>query len=73
MESSDIRAGWSDDQNRAPAEGFSKVVAEVGKVPVESIHIVIREGRGRHDMFGGEPVPEFTPAGGAESDLEKVP
>jgi phenylpyruvate tautomerase PptA (4-oxalocrotonate tautomerase family) len=39
------------------------VVAEVGKVPVKSIHIVIREGRGLHYMFGGEHVPEFKPTG----------
>jgi phenylpyruvate tautomerase PptA (4-oxalocrotonate tautomerase family) len=34
-----------------------QVVAEAAKVPVESIHIVIREGRGLHYTFGGEPVP----------------
>jgi phenylpyruvate tautomerase PptA (4-oxalocrotonate tautomerase family) len=57
--------GWSDQQKRALAKGLTKVVAEVGKVPVNSIHIVIREGRGLHFMFGGEHVPEFkAPASG---------
>jgi hypothetical protein len=42
----------------------TQVVAEVAKVPVKSIHIVIREGRGLHYMFGGEAVPEYQPAGG---------
>ena len=60
----DIREGWSDDQKRALAKGLSNVVAEVGKVPVNSIHIVIREGRGLHYMFGGEHVPEYQPAKG---------
>ena len=60
----DIREGWSDDQKHALAQGLTNVVAEVGKVPVKSIHIVIREGRGLHYMFGGEHVPEFKPAGG---------
>jgi 4-oxalocrotonate tautomerase family enzyme len=60
----DIREGWTDDQKRALAKGLTQVVAEVGKVPVKSIHIVIREGRGLHYMFGGEHVPEYQPAGG---------
>ncbi|HEY1474707.1 MAG TPA: tautomerase family protein [Pseudolabrys sp.] len=60
----DIREGCSDDRKRAPAQGLTNVVAEVGKVPIKSIHIVIREGRGLHYMFGGEPVPEFKAAGG---------
>ena len=34
--------------------GLTKVVAEVGKVPIKSVHIVIREARGLHFMFGGE-------------------
>lgn len=60
----DIREGWSDEQKRALAKGLSNAVAEVGKVPVKSIPIVIREGRGLHFMLGGEYVPEFKPAGG---------
>ncbi len=60
----DIREGWSDDQKRALASGLTKVVAEVGKVPIKSVHIVIREARGLHFMFGGEPAPEFKSAGG---------
>ena len=60
----DIREGWSDEQKRALASGLTKVVAEVGKVPIKSVHIVIREARGLHFMFGGEPVPEFKPAAG---------
>ncbi len=60
----DIREGWSDDQKRALAQGLTKVVAEVGKVPVKSIHIVIREARGLHYCFGGEHVPEFKASGG---------
>lgn len=40
------------------------MVAEAGKVPVNSIHIVIREGRGLHFMFGGASVPEFKPTAG---------
>lgn len=44
----DIREGWSDEQKRALASGLTKVVAEVGKVPIKSVHIVIREGRGLH-------------------------
>jgi 4-oxalocrotonate tautomerase family enzyme len=59
----DIREGWSDDQKRALASGLTKLVAEVGKVPIKSVHIVIREGRGLHFMFGGEPVLEFKPVG----------
>jgi phenylpyruvate tautomerase PptA (4-oxalocrotonate tautomerase family) len=51
-------------RKRALAKGLTNVVAEVGKVPVKSIHVVIREGRGLHYMFGGEHVPEFKPAGG---------
>src|ERR1039457_3618006 len=58
----DIREGWSDEQKRALASGLTKVVAEVGKVPIKSVHIVIREGRGLHFMFGGEPVPELKAA-----------
>ena len=58
----DICEGWSDEQKRALASGLTKVVAEVGKVPIKSVHIVIGEGRGLHFMFGGEPVPEFKPA-----------
>ncbi len=46
------------------------MVAEVAKVPVESIHIVIREGRSLHYTFGGEPMPETSPPGAAESALE---
>jgi len=60
----DIREGWSDEQKRALASGLTKVVAEVGKVPIKSVHIVIREGRGLHFMFGGESVPEFKTAAG---------
>jgi phenylpyruvate tautomerase PptA (4-oxalocrotonate tautomerase family) len=56
--------GRSDDRKRALAQGLSNVVAEGGKVPLKSIHVVIREGRGRHTMFGGEPGPAFKPAGG---------
>ena len=59
----DIREGCSDDQKRALAKGLTNVVAEVGKVPVKSIHIVIREGRGLHYMFGGEHIAEFEPTG----------
>src|SRR5450830_1740093 len=55
---------WRDAQKRALASGLTKVVAEVGKVPIKSVYIVIREGRGLHFMFGGEPVPEFKPAAG---------
>ena len=63
-EGKEDREGRSDDRKRAPAQGLSNVVAEVGKVPLKSIHVVICEGRGRHTMFGGEPGPEFKPAGG---------
>ena len=49
---------------------MTQVVAEVAKVPVESIHIVIREGLGLHYTFGGEPVPETSPPGAAEPALE---
>jgi 4-oxalocrotonate tautomerase len=60
----DIREGWSNEQKRALATGLTKVVAEIEKVSIKSIHIVIREGRGLHYMFGGEHVSEFKPAGG---------
>lgn len=60
----DIRAGWRDAQKRARAGGLTKVVAEVGTVPLKSGHIAIRDGRGLHVMFGGEQVPAFKPAGG---------
>jgi 4-oxalocrotonate tautomerase family enzyme len=61
----DIREGCSDQQKRALARGLTNVVAEVGKLPVKSIHIVIREGRGLRTMFGGDHGPEFkAPAGG---------
>jgi phenylpyruvate tautomerase PptA (4-oxalocrotonate tautomerase family) len=42
----------------------TQAVADVAKVPVKSIHIVIREGRRLHYTFGGEPMPEYQPAGG---------
>ena len=57
----DIREGWSDEQKRALATGITKVVSDVGNVPIKRIHIVIREGRGLHYTFGGESVPEFEP------------
>lgn len=49
---------------QAPAAGPTKTVADIGKVPINSIHIVIREARGLNFCFGGEHVPEFRPAGG---------
>ena len=61
----DIREGWTDEQKSSLAEGITKVVAETGNVPIQHIHVVIREGRGLHYMFGGEHVPEFeSPADG---------
>ncbi|HEY4981904.1 MAG TPA: tautomerase family protein [Pseudolabrys sp.] len=60
----DIREGWTDDQKRALAKGITNLIQEVGKVPVERIHVVIREGRGLHFAFGGEHVPEFKPSAG---------
>jgi phenylpyruvate tautomerase PptA (4-oxalocrotonate tautomerase family) len=48
----------------------SQAVAEAAKVPVKSIHIVIREGRGLHYTFGGEPAPETSPPGAAEPALK---
>jgi 4-oxalocrotonate tautomerase family enzyme len=63
----DIREGWSDEQKRALAKGITNVVAEVGKVPVKSVHVVIREGRGLHFMFGGESIPEYRPPNPAET------
>ena len=58
----DIREGWSDEQKAALAEGITTVVSKVGNVPVERIHVVIREGRGLHFMFGGEHVAEYEPS-----------
>ncbi len=55
----DIREGWTDQQKSALAEGITEVVAKTGNVPVHHIHVVIREGRGLHYMFGGEHVPEY--------------
>ncbi len=57
----DIREGWTDQQKSALASGISKLVAEVGNVPTDHIHVVIREARGLHYMFGGEHVPEYEP------------
>ena len=54
----DIREGWTDEQKTALAEGITAVVSKVGNVPVEKIHVVIREGRGLHFMFGGKHVAE---------------
>ncbi len=60
----DIREGWSDDQKRALAKGMTELVRDVGRVPVERIHIVIREARGLHYVFGGEHLPEAVPRPG---------
>ena len=60
----DIREGWTDEQKRALVKGVTNVVHEVGRVPVERVHVVIREGRGLHFAFGGEHVPEFKAGGG---------
>ena len=57
----DIREGWTDEQKTALAEGITNLVAKVGDVPIKHIHVVIREGRGLHYMFGGEQVPEYEP------------
>ena len=57
----DIREGWSDEQKTALAEGITSVVSEVGNVATEKIHVVIREARGLHFMFGGNQVAEFVP------------
>ena len=57
----DIREGWTDEQKAALAEGLTTVVSEVGNVGVEKIHVVIREGRGLHFMFGGKHVAEYEP------------
>ena len=59
----DIREGWSDEQKASLAEGITTVVSQVGNVPVERIHVVIREGRGLHFMFGGKNVAEYEPPG----------
>lgn len=59
----DIREGWTDEQKAALAEGITAVVSEVGNVAVEKIHVVIREGRGLHFMFGGKHVAEYEPHG----------
>lgn len=59
----DIREGWSDEQKAALAEGITSVASTVGNVPAERIHVVIREGRGLHFMFGGEHVAEYEPSG----------
>lgn len=59
----DIREGWTDEQKTALAEGITAVVSEAGNVPVEKIHVVIREGRGLHFMFGGKQVAERKLAG----------
>ena len=61
-----MRHPESDEQKRALASGLTKVVAEVGKVPIKSVHIVIREGRGLHYMFGGELCPNTNPPGAAK-------
>ena len=55
----DIREGWSDEQKSALAEGITAVVAKTGGVAIHRIHVVIREARGLHYMFGGEHVPEY--------------
>ena len=55
----DIRNGWTDEQKTELAERITTVVSEVGNVAVEKVHIVIREGRGLHYMFGGKHVPEY--------------
>ena len=59
----DIRDGWTDAQKKALAAGITEVVAKTGDVPVNHIHVVIREARGLHYMFGGEHVPEFEAPG----------
>ena len=59
----DIREGWTDEQKTALAEGITDVVSRVGNVAVEKVHIVIREGRGLHYMFGGKQVAEYEPPG----------
>lgn len=55
----DIRNGWTDEQKAELARRITAVVSEVGDVSVEKVHIVIREARGLHYMFGGKQVPEF--------------
>ena len=59
----DIREGWTDEQKTALAQGITDVVSRVGNVGVEKVHIVIREGRGLHYMFGGKHVAEYEPPG----------
>ena len=59
----DIREGWTDEQKTALAEGITDLVSRVGELPVENVHVVIREGRGLHYMFGGKQVPEYEPRG----------
>jgi 4-oxalocrotonate tautomerase family enzyme len=55
----DIREGWPDEQKAALGDGLTRVVHEIGKVPISSIHVVIREARGLHYTFGGVRVPEY--------------
>ena len=57
----DIREGWTDEQKTALARGITAVVSDVGNVAVEKVHVVIREGRGLHFMFGGQHVAEHEP------------
>ena len=58
----DIRNGWTDEQKTELAERITAVVSEVGNVAVEKVHVVIREARGLHYMFGGQQVAEFEPS-----------
>ena len=55
----DIREGWTDEQKAKLGDELTRVVHEVGNVPISSIHVVIREARGLHYTFGGKRVPEF--------------
>ena len=58
----DIRNGWTDEQKTELAERITTVVSEVGNVAVDKVHVVIREARGLHYMFGGKQVAEFEPS-----------
>ena len=60
----------SDEQKRALVKGITNLIHEVGQgpgesppknVPVERVHLVIREECGLHFAFGGDHVPEFEP------------
>ncbi len=52
--------------------GLTKLVAEVGKVPIKSVHIVIRDARDLPYSFAGAPMPEWIPAGGGRTRFGSV-